>query len=424
MPRLRPPGGLNTFRALRNYNYRLYWSGQLVSLTGSWVHRTANAWLVLQLTGSPLAVGVVSMLQFLPTLLFGLFGGVLADRFDRRKLLLASQTAAMFVALTLAALTAADRLSVATVGALAFALGLVQVVDSPARHSFVVEMVGREDLPNAIALNSVVFNAARIAGPAAAGLIIARVGFAACFLTNALSYLAAILALWRMRPELLYRGEGRPRGAVLQELREGLAYARRSPDVQLIVGLMAVVATFGINFNVLLPILAQDTLHLDAVGYGLLFSALGAGSLVGALMVATLGRASYPQLLAGAAALGLSQVLLAAFPWPGPAAALIFLCGLANITYTATSNSTLQLQVPDGLRGRVVGLYLYVFIGTSPLGNLIVGYLAERGGAPLAFGVGGTVTTLAALAAWAFRSRQLRRAGAAARRPVEVPASG
>lgn len=416
------PIGLRTFRALRNYNYRLYWCGQLVSLTGTWIHRTANAWLVLELSGSPLAVGVISMLQFLPALLFGLFGGVLADRFDRRRLLLASQTAAMAVALTLAAFTASGRVTVPLVGALAFALGLVQVVDSPARHSFIVEMVGREDLPNAIALNSVVFNAARIAGPAAAGLLIAEVGFAACFLLNAVSYLAAIVALWRMRTELLHRTAPRARGAVLQELREGLAYARRSPDVQLIVGLMAVVGTFGINFNVLLPILAQDTLHLDAVGYGLLFSALGAGSLVGALVVASLGQASFPQLLLGATALGACQLLLAALPRPGLAAALVFLCGLANITYTATSNSTLQLRVPDALRGRVVGLYLYVFMGTSPLGNLIVGYLAEHGGAPLAFAVGGGVSALAALAAWGIYLRRLQRARLTAS-AAEAPAA-
>lgn len=392
--------GVHTFRALRNYNYRLYWCGQLVSLTGSWVHRTAKAWLVLELSSSPLAVGVVSMLQFLPALLFGLLGGVLADRFDRRRLLLVSQTAAMGVALAMAALTAADRATVALVGALGFALGLVQVVDSPARHSFVVEMVGRDDLPNAIALNSVVFNAARIAGPALAGLIIAEAGFTACFLLNAVSYLGAIAALARMRTDLLHRSGERARGAVHAELLEGLRYARRSPDVRLVVGLMAVVGTFGINFNVLLPVLAQGTLGLDAVGYGLLFSALGAGSLAGALVVATLGRASYPMVLTGAAGLGLLQVALALLPRPDTAAVLIFLCGLANITYTATSNSTLQLRVPDGLRGRVVGLYLYVFMGTSPLGNLLVGFLAERGGAPLAFGVGGAVSALAAAAAW------------------------
>jgi len=331
---------VHTFRALRNYNFRLFWTGQLVSLIGTWIHRTANAWLVLKLTGSPMAVGLVSTMQFLPTLLLGLLTGWVADRFDRRRTLLLTQSCAALVALLLGVLTSQQRLDLATLAALALALGLVHAVDAPVRHAFLAELVGREDVPNAVALHSAVFNAARIAGPGLAGLIIARTGFAACFYLNALSYLAAIAALLRMRPELIYRrsageegylagpgedseragraaqaGETSPGSARLAarqpglwaELREGFEYAWRTRDVRMVIGLMAVVGTFSFNFNVLLPILAERTLGWDAVRYGLLFSALGAGSLAGALLVATLSRTHRGMVLAGALGLFLGK---------------------------------------------------------------------------------------------------------------------
>lgn len=388
--------GGRTFRSLRDHrNYRLWFSAQVISVSGTWMQNTAQAWLVLQLTGSPRAVGLLVACQFGPFAVLGLAGGVLSDRLDRRRALLLTQSLPILFAGTLAVLAATHNAMVWQVYVLAALNGLVQVLDTPARQAFTVEMVGRDELPNAIALNSSIFNASRIIGPGLAGVIIATAGVAACFALNALSYVAVVAALLLMRRSELYPVKtGHP--AMVRGILDGLRYAAHTPRVRLVLLLMLVVGTISINFSVVLPVVASVTLHSGPQTLGLLSASFGLGALAGALVCASLARADVRALILGAAGLGLTELLLAPQTGIVATAALLVVCGMCFTTYTANSNSTIQVTVPDRLRGRVLAMYAYFFFGTAPIGGYLTGWMAERGGTRLALGVAGATALISA----------------------------
>ncbi|HXA27325.1 MAG TPA: MFS transporter [Candidatus Angelobacter sp.] len=376
-----------TFDSLRKHrNYRLYFGGQVVSVTGTWVQNVAQAWLVVELTHSAVAVGVLAACQFGPFALMGLIGGVLTDRLDYRKTLLATQTAMMATAAALGTLALLHVAQVWMVDVIAGVNGIVLIMDVPARQAFTVRMVGRRELPNAVALNSSLFNASRLVGPGLGGLIIGTAGVGICFLINAASFLAVLAGLLLMRVQEFYPVQRADRGeSLLRGVRAGFTYAWRTPRVRLVLVMMLVVATIGMNFNVLLPLLASRTLHSGPEVFGLLSASFGFGALLGALLTASLARAMMPLLIAAAGGFGLFELLLAPQSTVVGTAVVLALVGVCFTLYTANSNSTLQMMVPDQLRGRVMSLYAYVFFGTAPLGGLLAGWLAERGGTRLAF---------------------------------------
>lgn len=400
-PRSRLPQGLSAFR---HRNYRLFWFGQLISVTGTWMQTLAQSWLVLSLTSSAVALGLVSVFQFAPMLLFGMFAGVLADRVPKRSLLVTTQAIAMVLATILAVLVATDRVELWHVYALALGLGINNAFDMPARQAFVVDMVGRDDLSNAIALNSSLFNAARIVGPAIAGLLLATLGAAFCFGINAASYLAVIAGLLMMR---ITPQPSSNRGRGLTQLREGLNYVRRTPEILRPVMLVGLVATFGMNFNIWIPLLAKQDFDGGAGAFGLLMASSGAGSLIGALALAFVVRNVQRWMVFVAAtsmgifnlALALSGAESVAVP---VAMGVLALVGLSSTSMMAMANTTVQTAAPDELRGRIMSVYMTVFAGTAPFGAVIAGLTADRFGAPVSVAVGGVVTlaAVATIAVW------------------------
>ncbi len=403
--------GRRTFLALGSYNYRLFFAGQLVSVTGSWMQTTAQSWLILQLTHSPFMLGLLITIQYLPVTVAGPLGGVVADRLPKRSILIATQSAFAIAAAVLAVLTLTGRPHPLFVFGIVFAFGIINIVDGPTRQAFVTEMVGPSQLSNAVGLNSLVFNSARVVGPAMAGLVIAATGVGWCFALNAASYVAVIVGLWYIRTSALHRpapAPGRPSGTGRQ-LREAIAYVRRSPDLLLAIGLVSVVSTFTLNFSVFLPALARNSLHVGATGFGLLSGALGVGALGAALLVAYRGRADWRALLVGCAALGLFQILAGIAPDLPLAMGALALAGAGMITYTATTNSLVQLSAPAHLRGRVMGLYLWIFLGTAPVGSLATGAIEQAGGARLGMAVAGTLALSTAAAGVALRLRRRAR---------------
>jgi MFS family permease len=382
-----------TFRSLKVRNYRLYFIGQIVSMSGTWMQSVAQAWLVLELTGSGIALGTVTALQFLPTLLLGPWGGLIADRVDKRKLLIWTQSASAMLALALGVLVVTHVVTLWMVYALALGLGLVTMIDMPTRQTFVMEMVGREHVTNAVSLNGVIVNASRIVGPAVAGALIATVGVGICFLVNAGSYIAVIAGLYMMRTQELQRGAitTRQRG----QLRAGLRYVWRTPELKVPLLLMAVVGAIAYNFSVLLPLMVRFVFHAGAGAFGVLFSVMGAGAVVGGLAVAAWGKATR-RLLAGAAiALGGFLVLAAVAPSLGFEMAAMLPIGVASTAFIAMSNSLLQLGATPEMRGRVMGLFAVVFLGTTPIGGPLVGWIAEQLGPRAALGIAAGVTALA-----------------------------
>jgi MFS family permease len=381
------------FRSLRVRNYRLYAAGQLVSLTGTWMQRVAQDWLVLELTNSGTALGIVTALQFLPSLLFGLWGGVLADRYDKRKLLLATQTGLALVALILGVLDVTGIVQYWQVLVLALLLGLVSAVDSPVRQSFAVEMVGPDDLTNAVGLNSTIFNSARILGPAVAGVMIAAVGTGWAFVANAISSIAVLTGLALMRPSEL-----RPSPAIDRvrgQLRAGLRYVWHRQDLLLTMILVFVVGTFGLNFQITTALLAKQVFHRTATGYGLLSTALAVGACVGAVLATRRRtRPSLLFLLLAALSFGLLEIIAGSMPGFGGTALLLVLVGLAMLSFTTAANSSVQLGVEATMRGRVMALYLMCFLGGTPLGAPIVGWVANTVG-PRWGMIGGGVVCMA-----------------------------
>jgi MFS family permease len=397
-----------TFKSLRKHrNYRLFFTGQVISVTGTWMQNIALAWFVVELTHSPVALGVLAFCRFLPFTIFGLFAGVVADRFDNRRQVMATQTFAMVVSIALAALAFSGAAQLWQVYVLAAISGTALVFDAPGRHSLTYQMVGRDELPNAIALNSSLFNASRIIGPSVAGVLIAAVGVGACFAINALTFLAVLTGLALMRPHELFpvnRGGRRP--TFLGGAREGLAYIRRTPQARLVLALVTVVSTVGFNFHVILPVLAKHTLHAGPETFGILSASFGAGALVGSLMAAALGRASWKALLAGTG--GFSLLLLALAPQQSVLACAILLLamGACFTIWTSNSQSILQLSTPDALRGRVLGLYLFAFNGLAPIGSLFSGWLCAVGGTQLALSVAGVAALGVTAAAFHERNRR------------------
>ncbi len=385
------------FRALRHRNYRLYFFGQLTSLAGTWMQSAAQSWLVLKLTNSSMMLGVVSFAQFAPILLVGLFAGVVIDRVDRRRMLIGTQTLLMLSAFILAALTLTGRVRVEYVILLAAFNGTVGSFDMPGRQSFVVEMVGYEDLANAIALNSMMFNGARMLGPAAAGLLIAYLGTGTCFLLNGLSFLAVIWSLWQMNiaPRTIDIGGAK----VLAQLREGLAYVWRHRVLLSQMLLAAVTNGFGYQYLVLVPIFARNVLHGDAKAYGFLVAIQGLGSVLGA---ATLASRVTPDgirnnLIAGLFISAIGIVTFGLSPWLPLSllAQLVIGAGLTN--FRASNNTLVQLFVTDDLRGRVMSTYQLASVGMMPLGALTVGFMGHTLGPQHTVVICGVVTIIAGI---------------------------
>jgi MFS family permease len=380
-----------TFASLRNHrNYRLFFSGQIVSVTGTWMQDTALPWLVLGLTHSPVYVGLLVFARYAPFMAFGLFSGVLADRFDNRRVVIVTQASSMLVAVGLAVLAFAGVEQLGPYFLLAFLGGAALVFDAPNRHALTFQLVGRDELPNAVALNSSLFNAGRVVGPAIGGILIAVVGAGWCFAINAATFLAVLAGLLLMRRSELYPLD---RATTVEKtgaaIREGLSYAWRSMDVRLVLLVTMVISVTGFNFRVLLPVLASSTLHSGAEVFGVLFACFGAGALLGALASAAMSRASWTALILGSAGFSGAILLLAPVRNAAVAGALLLVIGFCFSTWTANSQSILQLSAPDRLRGRVLGLYLFVFAGLSPVGGLLAGWLASVGGTELAFAVAG-----------------------------------
>ncbi len=398
-----------TFRSLRNRNYRLYWCGQVVSLSGTWMQRIAQSWLVLQITHSPLALGTVTTVQFVPILILSLFGGVLADRVPKWRFLMLTQTVMAFQALILAILVSTRQVQLIHVYILAAVLGIANALDNPTRQAFVVELVGREDLPNAVALNSTIFNTSRIVGPALGGLLIAAFGVAGCFYLNAFSFLAVIGGLLMMDPTKFFAGRPARAGKVFGQIGEGLRYAISTPDTALPLLLMAVLGTFGYNFTVILPLIADEVLHSGAIGFGGLTAAMGVGSLMAALGVAYRGRATRQTLLAGATGFSILLFLIALSHWWLLTIPLLVALGLCSIIFSTTANTRLQMVAPNHMRGRVMSIYQLLFAGTTPFGSLIIGVLAERSGVQWAVAIVAVVCGFGVIAALFYLRRNANR---------------
>ncbi|MBN1565332.1 MAG: MFS transporter [Anaerolineae bacterium] len=366
------------FRALYNRNYRLFWTAQLVSLSGSWMQTTAQAWLVLKLTGSPLSLGTVMTLQFLPITLLTLYGGVLADRLPKRAALVFTQGAAMIQAFIFGGLVAADVIQLWHIYILAAIQGLINAIDNPTRQAFVVELVGREDVLNAVALNSTAFNTARIIGPSLAGVIIDQIDIAPTLILNAVSFIPVLIALLRMDASQFHRITAAPHGTAMQRLKEGLSYAWHTPAILSILLVVLFIGTFGYNFSLVLPLLAEFVLHTSAAGFGSLGSFLGVGSLIGAITMAYSGQAAMRRLLTGAGAFSILLGTLALSRVFMLSGGLLILLGFAGITFATSSNTLLQLTAPDALRGRIMSVYILMFVGSTPLGSLVIGALSDH----------------------------------------------
>ena len=369
------------FSSLKIYNYRVYFIGQLISLVGTWMQTTAQAWLVLKLTGSPLALGTVTTLQFLPITVFTLFGGAFADRWPKRRVLMITQTLAMTQALVLGLLVVTHTVQLWHVYALALMLGTINAFDGPVRQSFGVDLVGREQLVNAVALNSSLFNMARITGPAVAGVAIATVGMSTAFLANAASFLAVIGAYTIMRPSEFHTvPPKKATGNVLSQVREGLVYSWKTPQVLFLFILLAFLGTFGFNFTVLIPLVAEFVLKVGPKQFGFLTSAMGLGSLIAALTMAAAGRLSHRNLLFAALAFVGLFVAIAISKSYYVTAALLVSLGTVSVLFSTTVNTTLQITVPDELRGRVMSIFFLLFAGSTPLGGYLTGVMAEQVG--------------------------------------------
>jgi len=391
-----------TFASIRRHrNYRLYFTGQVISVTGTWMQNIALGWFVFHLTHSPFQVGLLAFLRFIPFTVLALPAGVLADKFDNRRTLMLTQASSMVFAALLAALPLSGWSPLWAVYTLALLGGIAVVFDAPNRHALTMQLVGRDELPNAVALNASLFNLARVVGPALGGVLIGAFGPGLCFALNAASFLAVLVALALMRPAELFAPQRKEEPKLLRGMRQGLGYVRRTPAIRLILLMTMVVSTVGFNFNVLIPVLAGKTLHGGPVVFGALGASFGLGALAGALLSASMARASRRMLLVGGAGFSSALLVLAPISVVWGAAVLLFFIGFFFVAWTSNSQSVLQLTSPDHLRGRVLSIYLFAFGGFAPLGGLLSGWLADIGGTPLAFSVAGlsclAVTGYAAL---------------------------
>lgn len=418
MPRL-PAAGRATFQALQIPNYRRYVAGQAISLSGTWMQMAAQAWLVLSLTGSAATLGLVVAAQTLPILLLGAYGGVVADRVDKRRAMILLQGLMGVQALVLGALTISGEAQVWQIALLAGLLGVNNAFENPARQSFMLELVGPEHLRNAVSLNSVLVNVARTIGPALAGVLIATVGEGACFLVNAASFGAVIASLLSF--DLSAIQPSPPTGRSPGQLREGLRYIRHTPDLLIPLAMMAMVGTLAYEFQVTLPVMARQGLHVGATGYGFMTAAMGAGAVIGGLIVATIGRTGLKPLVLAASAFGAVIALAALAPSLPVALIALALVGWASISFMATGNSTLQLEAEPTMRGRVMSLWFVAFQGTTPIGGPIVGAVMATAGARAGLGIGAATCLLAATMGGLALRRRHRSALPA--KPSPAPAS-
>lgn len=402
--------GARTFRSLHIRNYRLFFTGQLISVTGTWMQTVAQSWLVLNLTDSGVALGVTVALQFLPMLLFGMWGGLLADRSDKRKLLIAMQVAGGLLALILYALVATDSVELWMVYVLAFGLGMVTMVDMPTRQSFVIEMVGPEEVPNAVGLNSAMFNTGRILGPTAAGVTIATLGLAPAFLANAISFIPVIVGLMMMNTAELHRREPAPRRK--GEVRAGFLYAWHEPTLRSTLLLVGVLGMFGFNFIVVLPLMAKFTFGGGAGLYSVLTALMSVGSLAGALISASRSRPTTRMLVGSGVAFGALMLVTAVSPTAWVAGLVLVGVGMAMMLFMATANTMLQLNSDPAMRGRVMALYGLLFAGSTPVGGPVMGWISEAWGPRTGMAIGGVLSLAAALTAVS-RVRVRRRAAPA-----------
>ena len=399
----------STFSSLGVRNYRMYFVGQTVSLTGTWMQRVGQGWLVLELTGSGALLGVTMALQALPLLLTGAWGGLLADRLDKRRLLLGTQVASTLLSALLGVLIVTDLVKLWMVFALAFALGLVNALENPARHSFVSELVGRDQIANAVTLNSIATNLGRSVGPALAGVLIGAAGLAAAFAVNAASYLAVFLALVLMRRSDINRAVPTPRAR--GQIREGLRYSASTPDVAAPLALLTVTGLLAAEFQVKLPLLAIEAFDGGAQTYGLMLSAIGVGAVIGGLVIAGSLHPSRPVLVITTVVFGVVLVLVSISPTLPVAYGAMFCLGAASIAFRSTAMSLLQLGAHPQMRGRVLSLSGLAQRGTTPVAAPLAGWLAEVAGARFAVGMGGVVTIAAAFGVALYLHRRRFRAG-------------
>ncbi len=397
-----------TFASLHNYNYRLYFIGQLLSVIGTWIARIAQAWLVLQLTNSSFSLGLVTALQSLPITIFALFGGVLADRFPKRPVIVTTQSIMAAQSLVLALLITTHHIQVWHIYILALILGMATSLDNPTRQAFVSEMVGPESLPNAVALNSSLFNTARIIGPAVGAGLIAAFSIAIPFYVNAVSFVAVIGGLLLMRPAEFYDVPALVRGRLFSRMREGIDYATKTPSVLLPLILLAFIGTFGYNFTVVLPLVAKYVLNTGALGFGGLTTALGIGALISALTMAYLNRPSERLLLVGGTAFTILLGLLAISTKLPLTLLILVILGFASITYTATTNTRLQISAPGQMRGRVMSFYILLNAGMTPIGSLLIGTLAQDFNVRVALAIMTALCGVGVMVAWLYHARHSR----------------
>lgn len=367
------------FRALRVRNYRLYWFGQLISISGTWMQTTAQAWVVYSLTDSPMALGTVTALQFLPIMFLSLFGGVLADRVPKRKVVLATQTAALLQATLFGALVALGLIQVWHIYLLAALQGIINAIDNPVRQAFAAELVSREDRANAIALNSMLFNGARVIGPALAGILIAKVGAASALFLNAASFLSILGAIVLMNPNAFFSKPAvQSSDSPMKQLAEGLRYTWHTPIVLSVMITVGFIGTFGYNFSVVLPLLGGFVLHTDAMGFGALSSALGIGSSLGALTAAFFQKVSLKRLLMAAAGFSILLATVAMSTQLLLSEILLVVLGFFGVIFSTNAATLIQTTVEDHLRGRVTSLYFLLFAGSTPIGSFLIGTISSR----------------------------------------------
>lgn len=386
--------GRTTFASLASPNYRRYISGQAISLVGTWMQMAAQAWLVLTLTGSATTLGLIVALQTLPVLLLGPYGGVIADRVDKRRLMVILQAAMGVQALILGVLSITGSIQLWEIGVLAVLLGSNNAFENPARQSFMLEMIGPQNLRNAVSLNSVLVNVARTIGPAVAGILIATVGEGVCFLVNAASFVAVIVSLSTLDRTALHPTPPTPRAP--GQLREGLRYVRRTPELGIPLLMMALVGALAYEFQVTLPVMARQGLHLGATGYGFMTAAMGVGAVLGGLLVAAKGKVGLRPLVAAAAAFGVFLALASIAQNLAMELLALALAGGASIAFMSSSNSTLQLGAAPNMRGRVMSLWFVAFQGSTPIGGPIIGWVMATAGARAGLGVGAVTCLLVA----------------------------
>jgi MFS family permease len=379
-----------TFPALKNRNYKLYFSGQLISLIGTWLQIVAQSWLVLQLTNSAFLIGLVAALATLPTLLFTLFGGVIVDRFPKKHILLFTQSSAMILAFILGILTALQIINVWEICVISFLLGMVNALDAPARQAFVSELVQKEHLASAIALNSGVFNAARVIGPSVAGILIALIGTGGAFIINGISYIAVIIALIAMKMELYVPDK---KIHPLKAIKEGLDYSFSHPIIRTLIIFAGVTSVFGWSYTTVMPLIAKNEFHQGAAGLGYLFAASGTGALLATLLISAFSRKISPMIfiLGGNSVFAISLILFSFTNNFYLAILLLFFSGFGLISQASVMNSTIQSMVKGEFRGRVMSIYILMFIGLIPLGNMEIGYLSEKIGTSLAIRIGAII---------------------------------